>query len=316
MKRILSIILIALLSVNISACAASQDDNGGGKEEKPVTCAPLLYEVTDGEGNKLYLFGSIHVGDDRMEEMPDYVMDAYEESDFLAVEADVVAFENDWSAMMECTQMMLCEEGKTIEDYLGEELFGELKAYLTEEGAYSALYEMYGPAMWQSMLELSIAEKSGLDSEKGADRMFLELAKDEEKEVREVESVVFQYDMMLSFSDELYQLMMQSTLDDIEGSVENTKELYEVWLSGDEEDFKKQVEDDISDATEEEIELYEEYKKAMLTDRNLGMLEVAKEYLDEGETCFFVVGAAHVVGEGALVELLRDAGYQVSIVSR
>ncbi len=315
---ILAIAIIALALVlifNLCACGATKN-NKQAEPGQSLVCTPLLYEVTDDDGNTLYLFGSIHVGDERMEEMPTYVLDAYEESDFLAVEADVVAFEQDFSKAMELTEMMLCADGKSIEDYLGEELFADLKEYLTEVGEYSVIYEMYGPAMWDSLLEVSIAEESGLDSEKGADRLFLEMAKEEEKEIREVESVEFQYDMMLNFSDELYQLMIRSTLDDIDGAVEGTRELYEVWLSGDEDDLKEQMEDDLSDATEEEFALYEVYKKAMLTDRNQGMFEVAKEYMEEGKNCFFVVGAAHVVGDDALAELFGDAGYEVSIVSR
>jgi len=44
------------------------------------------------------------------------------------------------------------------------------------------------------------------------------------------------------------------------------------------------------------------------------MADRAEEYLAEGGTGFYVVGAAHIVGEGALVELLRDRGYTVEKV--
>ena len=66
--------------------------------------------------------------------------------------------------------------------------------------------------------------------------------------------------------------------------------------------------------TEEEKLLYQEYEKAMYTDRNAAMLETAKEYLESGDVVFFAVGLAHLLAEDGLVNTLRDAGYTVELV--
>ena len=66
---------------------------------------------------------------------------------------------------------------------------------------------------------------------------------------------------------------------------------------------------------EEELALYEEYNKSISTDRNAGMLEVAKEYLESGETVFYAVGLAHLLQENGLVDTLRDAGFTVEQVA-
>jgi uncharacterized protein YbaP (TraB family) len=44
------------------------------------------------------------------------------------------------------------------------------------------------------------------------------------------------------------------------------------------------------------------------------MLEVAKEYLESGDTVFFAVGLAHLLAEDGLVFTLRDAGYTVELI--
>ena len=63
------------------------------------------------------------------------------------------------------------------------------------------------------------------------------------------------------------------------------------------------------------MKLYEEYNTAMMTDRNAGMLEVAKQYLESGDTVFYAVGLAHLLDENnGLVFTLRDAGYTVTLV--
>ena len=57
--------------------------------------------------------------------------------------------------------------------------------------------------------------------------------------------------------------------------------------------------------------MYEEYNDAINRNRNREMLEVAKSYLESGDTVFFAVGLAHLLVEEGLVEALQDAGYNV-----
>ena len=44
------------------------------------------------------------------------------------------------------------------------------------------------------------------------------------------------------------------------------------------------------------------------------MTAFVEDSLASGEEVFVCVGAAHVVGNGAMVELLRDSGYTVTLV--
>ena len=53
----------------------------------------------------------------------------------------------------------------------------------------------------------------------------------------------------------------------------------------------------------------------MSHNRNDGMLEVLKGYLESGETVFVAVGLAHLLDEtNGLVDTLRAAGYTVELV--
>ena len=62
-------------------------------------------------------------------------------------------------------------------------------------------------------------------------------------------------------------------------------------------------------------ELLEEYNKAMISDRNIGMADKAEEYLAGGGTGFYIVGLAHVVGDGGIIDLLTQRGYTVEKIS-
>jgi uncharacterized protein YbaP (TraB family) len=52
----------------------------------------------------------------------------------------------------------------------------------------------------------------------------------------------------------------------------------------------------------------------MFTDRNLVMTDAIDAFLKQKGTRFVVVGAAHVVGEGGIVDLLQKRGRKVERV--
>lgn len=182
------------------------------------TCTPALYKVTGENGAVLYLFGSIHATDYRAYPLPDYVMQAYEESDYLAVECDIT----DYAAQGELAAKMLTSDGTTIADHIGQETYEAAKSFLTKQGQYYSLLDTVSPAVWMSLLENIIIEMSGLDAMDGIDLFFLGLAAEENKEIREVESLEFQYDLMTGFSDELMALIIGSYVEDPQVSADET----------------------------------------------------------------------------------------------
>ena len=62
-----------------------------------------------------------------------------------------------------------------------------------------------------------------------------------------------------------------------------------------------------------------QFKKSSINDegrqRNAAMLSAAIRQLESGNTTFYAVGLAHVLGEDGLVTGLRNAGYTVELVS-
>ncbi len=52
----------------------------------------------------------------------------------------------------------------------------------------------------------------------------------------------------------------------------------------------------------------------MIVRRNIDMAKKAQEYLQEGKTCFFVVGTGDILGEDGCMELLTQAGCHVELI--
>ena len=66
--------------------------------------------------------------------------------------------------------------------------------------------------------------------------------------------------------------------------------------------------------TAEEQALLEEYNLAMTGTRDVAMTDFAEQCLKDGEQVFLCVGAAHIVPDGAMVDLLLERGYTVTRV--
>lgn len=288
------------------------------KEPEKSKVTPLLYKVTDEDGDYIWLFGSIHVGRDDYYPLPDYVMDAYKSADSLAVEFDIIAYEKDMSAVMEDMMLMLYMDGTTIEDHVSEEVYTEAVAILKENDYYNELMDMYCASFWGDMISSFIYTEMGVDMENGIDKYLLNKAKKDEKEIIEVESASFQFGMMADFSDELQEILLEDSIssyyEDREVLWDELNVLTDAWALGNEENLVSMLCEDMEAykfESKEEEELYLEYNNAMIVERNLYMADFAEEALKNGEEMFICVGTAHVVGEGAMVDLLEERGYTV-----
>ena len=280
---------------------------------------PMLFHVTGADGSEGYLFGTIHAGDERMDVAYDKLLPFVDSCDALAVEFDVVAFEKDTDAQTEMMMAFLLTDGTTVDQHMPEELYARAEALLKEARLMPSLMKRFNLAMWSDLVgEAALITRSELDYEIGMDRRLIRHCYEKQIEVRDVESAELQYGMLLSFPDELNLLIIEDTLDSLDTYGEDLNELYEIWLRGDYDEvtayLTQEDEADPEKYTPEQIEMVEDYNRTMLDDRNLGMRDRAVEWLEAGDKVFFAVGAAHLVGEAGLVELLRAAGYTVEPV--
>ncbi len=281
------------------------------------TATPLLYKVSDEKGNVIWLFGSIHVGREEYYALPDYVMDAYNGSDALALEFDMLSFQSDFAAQSEMAQAMLYLDGTDISNHIPEELYDKAVTYMEEAGMYYSAMDYCLPVMWYSVLQEYMMSEIGAKSELGIDQYFARLAVKDGKETLELESAQFQFEMLAGLSNELQVSLLEGAVQACE-----MPELYEagidllmnVWASGDEEGFGDYLLAEDETVKQTTPELYEEYSSKMIVSRNEAMTRWAEDALASGKEVFIVVGAAHIVGAGAMAENLRELGYRVELV--
>ncbi len=342
-KRFLALMLAVVLCFVLTACSSGSKGGGHIPDDpdvtetksdttkpditkpdttKPVEAVypegPILYKVSDGEGNVIWLFGSIHIGREDYYPLPDYVLDAFDSSDALAVEANVVAFESDISGQMNALQKLVYTDGTTIKDHVSEETYSAAVDILKENGIYSSMFDYYMPSMWFSLIESCAVLNLDIDTQLGVDIHLINRAMDADKEILEIESAEFQYGMLSEFSPELQVYLLESTIETYSQTKlleQSYKAMMDAWASGDEKVLIRLIgaEGEIED--EKEAELYEEYNEAMIEERNESMTDYAVDALESGEEVFICVGAAHVIGDDAIADNLRELGYTVERVA-
>lgn len=291
-------------------------------ETKPEeTASPLFYKVTGENGQTLWLLGTIHIGDARTAYLPQELYAAFDASDALAVEFDISAFEqqvaNDPALQQQLYSAYYYDDGSTIDSHLDPELYADASKLLLASGSNSINTPYMKVSTWTNLLDdFLLTQYDSLSSRKGVDLRLIQRARKQNKPILDIESGLSQAQMLGNFSDALQSFMLEETVDtSLIDLGADSQELYELWCQGDEAVLTEALQDDLTEFTEEELALYEEYRKIMDIDRNGHMLQAAKTYLESGETVFYAVGLAHVLGETGLVNALREAGYTVEIVT-
>lgn len=319
-RKLLSLLFIVIaLSLVITGCGKK------AKEEKKKTIpyeddgVALIWEVKS-ETSTIYLVGSIHVGTEDMYPLKQVLLDAFENSDALAVEADIIAFETDLELMTELSYMMLYTDGTTIKDHLSEETYNLLMDYINTvgiSGVPKTYAEHYLPIILSSAIDQQYYADSEYKSEYGVDVYFLKQAKEKGMPIIEIESVMKQYEIFVGLSDRLQDLVLKSTLETTKSEATTAVELMlTAWLRGDSEEFGKflELQDSLSMSamTFEEKILYEEYNRKLLDNRNIGMADKVEELLKGDQNIFYMVGSAHMFGDTGIIKLLESRGYTVT----
>jgi len=308
-KFFCNLLLIILILPWILTGCGKKEDQVKIKAEEETT--PIFYKITNKENNAtIYLLGSIHVADDKIYPLNDTIMSAYNASDYLAVECNIVNIDS--NVQVEQTKKMKYADDRTVKDDLGEELYTKIIKILESKNLYSPIYDSFKPVFFISLFESMIYEEADLKTNGGIDMHFLNLATENKKEILEIESVEAQFDLLSNFSNELNKMLLSNYVQNYEFQVEATKELYLAWKQGNSEKLEKLTLDNKEEGlTENEIELSNNYVKLLITERNYHMTNKLKQYMSENKNVFCTLGVGHIIGDEGIVKLLEKDGYIV-----
>lgn len=304
------------------SCPNAYENITGESNTEPAneSITPLFYQITGGDGRQLWLLGTMDVGDSRATALPTQILDALTGADALAVEYDADAFAAAVAADP-ALQSQLAEAyyntNSTTADLVSKELYERMYPLMLATGGCNASSNYLKPVIWESKIEdLFLTQSYGLTAASGCDRALLRMASEQALPVYQIESGLSRLHLLTGFSKQLQSLMLERLLD--QGMVNYYDRLlqeYELWCLGDAAGLEALLAIRTEGMTEAQLALYEEYYKAMYTDRTNLMYQTVEGYLNSGETVFCAVDFANLLGDDGLIAALTDAGYTVEQVS-
>ena len=270
-------------------------------EEESVT-SPTFYKICD-DDSCIYLLGSIHLGDKNINKISDKIIEAYKESDKIAVEVNITSADIDINDLYG-------DVGNRIDDIDDDELKEELASFLKKKLLINYDQIKDFKTGYISILIESIAYmKSGL-TEDGIDSYFIKLAKEDNKEIISLETLEDQLNILLNNSNEFYKKQIKEAMDNYDESITELKKIYKAYVNGDTEKLKEYLEVNTEELSGEELD----YINKLYFNRNDMMTAKVEEFLANNENVFVTVGAAHVITSKGIVEQLKDK-YKVELIN-
>jgi uncharacterized protein YbaP (TraB family) len=288
---VLVIVILSLSLLPLSACTDIDNDTQNKS---------FIWKISS-EVNSIYLLGSIHMASPEIYPLDSSIEEAFELADNLVVEVDISQLDE-----MQTLQLIMdygtYPPGDGLRNHISDELYDQLKEQL---GFYILMpdFDIFRPwvvVLTQEQLQL---QELGYNPQYGIDLYFINKALENGKDIIELETADFQFELLSSFSDELMILMLEENLEN-PLTQEDLDMLFGAWEDGD----AAEMELLLFEALAEEPALAPYYEK-MVYERNINMAEIIEGFLTDDETYFVVVGAGHLVGENGLIDILDGRGY-------
>ena len=282
----------------------------------PDPSATMLWQVQSpaltSSGSEVYLFGSIHVGKPDFYPLPESIEAVFEGADYLVFEVDPTAVDDPQVIMNMQTQGML-PPGQTLADVVSQEVITDFRRLMGSIGLPAENFMTMQPWLVTLMLTSLQMNALGYQPEYGLENYFLS-RKPANTGILELESIQEQIGFLQALNAETYLAFTIKSYADSNDEIEN---LIAAWQCADKDPLTDMLFEEFDDADLTPVQKadMDNLMDALYTQRNTGMAETIAGYADASPGRYFVVvGSAHLLGDGSVVELLRERGFAVNPV--
>jgi uncharacterized protein YbaP (TraB family) len=303
MKRRYQILMSSIIVLfTLLALLTTSPGCKGGESATATRSKAFIWKVTSNT-TSVYLLGSIHVARPELYPLDEAIEDAFDSADYLAVEINLLEVEPLYVSLL-VVKYGLYPVGEGLEDNIDEELYNSYENAVIASGVNFEDFEQYRPWVLYISNTQTLYENYDYEVESGLDIHFMEKAFWSSKEIVGLETAEYQIIQLSSVPDEV---VVKAILADIDiDPEEQIDAIFDAWLNGDTSTMSEVF--FRGPYIESEIEpLYEK----LVYERNVKMAEKIDGFLSGDDIYFVVVGAAHLIGENGLVNLMDKRGYQV-----
>jgi uncharacterized protein YbaP (TraB family) len=264
----------------------------------------LLWKVQKADGPASHILGTIHSTDPRLQELPPAVAEAFDAARVAVFELPAAS---DGQAKM--AQAMRLPAGERLENLLGSDLFGRVAGAVEPLGVKPE--GLQGLKPWALVLFLGLPPIEIVRQAQGKpafDFWLRTRAAQQGKRIEALESYDEQIELFDGLSTDEQIAMVTDLVSDYDRIEQHFNRMFRAYLKGDISQILAEA-NDVSDVPD--AEAAQRFKVRLLDDRNVTMVQDMARLLDEGGA-FIAIGAAHLPGEGGVLDLLEDQGYRVT----
>jgi uncharacterized protein len=276
----------------------------------------ILWRIEKTGAPPSYLFGTMHLTDERINALSPAVKAALSGTNRLVLELDDLSpggFVKLIAGSPQLVGLMMFTDGRRLDQLLGTDDFRKVGDILSRYGVPAGAAGQFRP--WLATLLLAV---SGCEQRRvGAGLLPLDARLAQDAEGRGIkalglETLELQFRALASVPEADQIDMLRSGVrfyDRIDDLIETMVQLYlrrqlgAIWP----------LQLALAEKVGVPAKAFESAEQSLLITRNLGMRDKVLGYLADGNT-FVAVGALHLPGRQGLVALLREAGYTLTAV--
>lgn len=298
--KLFSKIILAITLLFFVSTANAQREKVSNKKQKDSKNDTWLWEISgNGLKQKSYLYGTMHMmcADDFT--ISDSLRAKMNKSEQLVLE--VVDADNPMNVMILMQAMAM--KGKTLQDFYTEAEYNELNNFFVDSlGTDIEQLSSFSPFF--SIIAMMPLQLGCMDI-KSYETELTQLARSNNKEVKELETIEFQVSL---FDTIPYAIQAKELLRSVREWTKE-KQLFGEMVSI----YKNKEMDKVMIFARSNFGALTEYWDIFLKNRNENWIPKIKAMTAEKST-LFAVGAAHLAGDYGLINLMRKAGYTVNPV--
>jgi uncharacterized protein YbaP (TraB family) len=260
-----------------------------------------------------YLFGTVHLTDERVTRLSPAVESALGEAKTIALEVSDLSEKSTTSVIAKSTPLVMFTDGQRLDKMLSDTEYQTVKNIISRSGMPADLAALFKP--WIVTMILSVSDCELAKVQKGArvlDMKIAEIGKERGLNVVGLETIPEQLQALAAVPQEQQLKMLRASLKFADRTDDMMETLVQLYLN---RKISAAVPFQIALAKEVGVgdDAFAGFQQKLLIERNAKMEASAEPLLEQGAV-FIAVGALHLPGEKGLVALLREAGYTVTAI--
>jgi uncharacterized protein YbaP (TraB family) len=308
-RRVARFVAVAVVALLVSACTSTKPKPPPPRPslDDPLAPKAFFWEAQSENGARLFLLGSVHIGDGRQLVLNKRIEEDWTQAQELVVELDTTSL-SPIDAVDATNRFGLLPRGTMLRNVVSPATYKQVQQYMKANNYPIERIDRMRPWLVAQVVTQLEYAAAGLDAENGVDVVLMRRAAGR-KGVVPLESLDEQAALFAGLPAAMQETMLVEILREAQALLAVTRTTLAAWEQGDE----KTLGDLLFGNANQDAAIAEFYERVFYN-RNRSMTDRLVALSADGRPRFVVVGTGHLIGAQGIPELLAQRGFKVERV--